>query len=55
MGARTREAGRCPYTGSVKRFSPLLILGAIAAFLLLRRRESEVVVPDSAWNPVDPS
>jgi hypothetical protein len=39
----------------VKRFSPLIILGAIAALLLLRRRDTDVVVPDSAWNPVDPS
>jgi hypothetical protein len=39
----------------VKRFSPLIILGAIAAFLLLRRRDTDVVVPDSAWNPVEPS
>jgi hypothetical protein len=39
----------------VKRFSPIIIVGAIAAFLFLRRRDSEVVVPDSAWNPVDPS
>jgi len=40
---------------AVKRISPLIILGAIAAFLLLRRREADVVLPDSAWNPVDPS
>ncbi len=39
----------------VKRISPIIILGAIAAFLLMRRREADVVVPDSAWNPVDPS
>jgi hypothetical protein len=39
----------------VKRLSPIIILGAIAAVILLRRRESDVVVPDSAWNPVDPS
>jgi len=40
---------------SVKRLSPVIILGALAAFLLLRRRETDVVVPDSAWNPVKPS
>ena len=39
----------------VKRLSPIIILGAIAAFLLIRRRDAEVVIPDSAWNPVDPS
>jgi hypothetical protein len=39
----------------VKRFSPLIILGAIAALFLLRRRDAEVVIPDAAWNPVDPS
>jgi hypothetical protein len=39
----------------VKRISPIIILGAIAAFLLMRRRDTEVVIPDSAWNPVDPS
>jgi hypothetical protein len=39
----------------VKRISPVIILGAIAAFLLMRRREAEVVIPDSAWKPVDPS
>jgi hypothetical protein len=38
----------------MKRFSPLIILGALAAFLLLRRRETDVV-PDHVWNPVDPS
>lgn len=50
-----REAGAPTYTGLVKRYSPIIILGALAAFLLLRRRDSDVVVPDSAWNPVDPS
>jgi hypothetical protein len=44
-----------PYTAPVKRISPILILGAIAAILLMRRRDSDVVIPDSAWNPVDPS
>jgi hypothetical protein len=39
----------------VKRISPVIILGAIAAILLMRRRESEVVIPDSAWKPVEPS
>jgi hypothetical protein len=39
----------------VKRISPVIILGAIAAFLLMRRREPEVVIPDSAWKPVEPS
>jgi len=50
-----RQAGGHPYTGPVKRLSPIIILGAIAAFLLIRRRDSDVVIPDSAWNPVDPS
>ena len=44
-----------PYTAPVKRISPIIILGAIAAILLMRRRDSDVVIPDSAWNPVDPS
>ena len=44
-----------PYTDLVKRLSPIIILGAIAAFLIIRRRDGEVVIPDSAWNPVDPS
>ena len=44
-----------PYTDLVKRLSPIIILGAIAAFLIIRRRDTEVVIPDSAWNPVDPS
>jgi hypothetical protein len=39
----------------VKRISPVIILGAIAAFFLWRRREAEVVIPDAAWNPVEPS
>jgi hypothetical protein len=39
----------------VKRISPIIILGALAAFLLMRRREPEVVIPDSAWKPVEPS
>jgi hypothetical protein len=46
---------RRPYTGLVKRLSPIIILGAIAAFLLIRRRDAEVVIPDSAWKQVDPS
>jgi hypothetical protein len=46
---------RRPYTAPVKRISPIIILGAIAAFLLMRRRDSDVVIPDSAWNPVEPS
>jgi hypothetical protein len=44
-----------PYTDLVKRLSPIIILGAIAAFLLIRRRDAEVVIPDSAWKQVDPS
>ena len=44
-----------PYTDPVKRLSPIIILGAIAAFLLIRRRDTDIVIPDSAWNPVDPS
>ncbi len=52
---RTRKPGLGPYTGLVKRLSPVIILGAIAAFLLMRRREPEVVIPDSAWKPVEPS
>lgn len=43
------------YTGRVKRFSPLIILGAIAAFLLMRRRGGEQVEPDSAWSPIHPT
>jgi hypothetical protein len=39
----------------VKRLSPIIILGAIAAFLVMRRRDADVVIPDSAWNPVEPS
>jgi hypothetical protein len=39
----------------VKRFSPLIILGALAAFFLFRRREADLAAPDSAWSPVDPS
>lgn len=39
----------------VKRLSPLILLGALAALFLFRRREAEVVLPDAAWNPVDPS
>ena len=44
-----------PYTDLVKRLSPIIILGAIAAFLLIRRRDADVVIPDSAWKQVDPS
>ncbi len=43
------------YTGQVKRISPLIILGAIVAFLLLRRRGGEQVEPDSAWSPIHPT
>jgi hypothetical protein len=39
----------------VKRFSPLLILGAIIAFVLMRRRGGDPVEPDSAWSPIFPS
>jgi hypothetical protein len=49
------QPGGHPYTDLVKRLSPIIILGAIAAFLLIRRRDSDVVIPDSAWNPVEPS
>ena len=49
------QLGGHPYTDRVKRLSPIIILGAIAAFLLIRRRDSDVVIPDSAWNPVEPS
>ncbi len=49
------QPGGHPYTDPVKRLSPIIILGAIAAFVLIRRRDSEVVIPDSAWNPVEPS
>jgi hypothetical protein len=53
--AMTANHGAARTLTEVKRISPIIILGAIAAFLLMRRREADVVVPDSAWNPVDPS
>jgi hypothetical protein len=39
----------------VKRISPIIILGAIVAFLLMRRRGGEQVEPDSAWSPIVPT
>ena len=35
----------------VKRISPIIILGAIAAFLLMRRRDSDVVNPRLGLEP----
>jgi len=49
------QYGGHTYTDPVKRLSPIIILGALAAFVLMRRRDADVVIPDSAWNPVDPS